>query len=131
MTNDSVRQSFDRCEATGDFAERFYEAFLHAAPDVASLFAQTDFEKQRKLLRGTVYIMVTRTVDDPTARETLGKIGRSHSRSGLDIRPELYEVWLDSVCEAVQLLDPEATPDLDAAWREQLRPGIDLITALY
>ena len=65
------------------------------------------------------------------ARETLERIGESHGRSELDIRPDLYELWLDSVCQTVKLLDPEWTQALQLAWRDQLRPGISFITSHY
>ncbi len=128
---DPVRASFDRCEAAGNFAERFYGVFLNSSPEIGPLFAMTDFEKQRKLLRATVYIMVTRSVDDVQARETLESIGYSHGRTQLNIRPELYEVWLDSVCQTVKQMDPDWTPEVEREWRDRLRAGIDLITSLY
>ena len=131
MGQAEVRTSFDRCEATGDFADKFYAIFLTKSPEIPPLFAQTAFEKQRKLLRATVYIMVTRDVDDPIARETLERIGRSHGRSELDIRSELYDLWLDSVCETVKDLDPEWTPETERFWRERMAPGIALITSQY
>ncbi len=130
MTN-QVKDSFDRCEASGDFAEEFYNIFLSSSAEVAAKFAETNFAKQRKLVRAPVYIMVTRQVDDPQARETLERIGESHGRSELDIRPDLYELWLDSVCQTVKLLDPEWTQALQLAWRDQLRPGISFITSHY
>ncbi len=131
MVSDEVRQSFERCEAAGDFAARFYDALLAASDEIAPLFARTDFEKQRKLLRASVYIMVTRDVEDARARATLERIGRSHRRSELNIRPDLYELWLDSVCDTVKTMDPEWTTALEPAWRRQLRPGISLVTSLY
>ncbi len=131
MTQDLVRASFDRCEAAEDFAEQFYGLFLESSPELAPLFAKTDFAKQRKLLRATVYIMVTRSVEDPQAKEALERIGHSHARLELDIRPELYELWLDSLCETVKRMDPEWTPEIEREWRERMRPGIELITSLY
>ncbi len=128
---DPVRASFDRCEAAGNFAEQFYAVFLNSSPEIGPLFAKTDFEKQRKLLRATVYIMVTRSVDDVQARETLESIGYSHGRTQLNIRPELYEVWLDSVCQTVKQMDPDWTSEVEREWRDRLRAGIDLITSLY
>ena len=128
---DQVRASFDRCEASGDFAEEFYQVFLNSSPEIGPLFAKTDFVKQRKLIRASVYIMVTRSPAEPTAREALDKIGHSHGRTELDIRPELYELWLDSLCETIKRMDPEWTPELQQEWRDRLRPAIEAITALY
>ena len=131
MPNETVRARFARCEAAGDFAEEFYTIFLDASDEIAPLFAQTEFVKQRKILRATVYILVTRDVADPQTRATLDRIGYSHSRSQLNIRPALYELWLDSVCATGKHMDPEWTPAIEAAWRDRLRPGIEAITALY
>ncbi len=131
MPNALVRESFARCEAAGDFADVFYAVFLDASPEIAPHFAATDFAAQHKLLRATVYILVTRDADDPQAFAALERIGRSHSRSELNIRPALYDLWLDSVCSTVTQLDPDWTPELETAWQEQLRPGITAITALY
>ncbi len=128
---DDIRASFDRCEATGDFAERFYEIFLASSPEVAPLFAKTDFNKQRKLLRASVYILVMRDVENPEAREMLERVGNSHSSERLNIRPDLYELWLDSLCKAVEVMDPDWSMGLEAAWRARMRPGIELITSRY
>ena len=126
-----VRASFDRCEAAGDFAERFYDVFLNSSPEVAPLFAKTDFKQQRKILRATVYIMVTRDATDPNAQETLERISHSHARAKLNIRPELYDLWLDSLCESAKAMDSKWTPELERSWRECMAPGIALITSLY
>ncbi len=131
MEQSTIRASFDRCEAAGDFAERFYEVFLNSSPEIAPLFAKTDFKQQRKLLRASVYIMVTRDVDDPTAHDMLERIGHSHARAKLNIRPDLYALWLDSLCETVKGMDSEWTPALEQSWRDDMAPGIALITSLY
>ncbi len=131
MDNSDVLDSFERCEASGEFSQKFYEIFLSASPEIAPYFANTEFSKQRKLLRATVYVMVTRDVEDPKAKDQLQKVGRSHSRSQLNIRPELYNVWLDSLCKTVGEMDPEWGANLENAWRERMQRGIALITAAY
>ncbi len=131
MTNDHVRESFKRCEASGDFADRFYGIFLKKSPEIADLFADTDFKKQRTHLRASVFMLVTRDVEDPKAKELLERIGESHNRSNLNIRPELYETWLESLCETVKNMDPEWTDELEHSWRQQMQPGVALITSLY
>ena len=128
---DEVVASFIRCESTGDLGERFYTIFLKASPEVAALFEHTDFVKQRKLLRGSIYTMVTRDPLDDTARRTLKRIGETHGRSGHNVPPRLYEVWLDSLCETVKGLDPEWTEELEKQWRIRMRAGIQFITAAY
>ncbi len=131
MINNEVKLSFGRCEANGNFAEYFYNNFFASSPKIEPLFKNTDFNKQRILLRATVFLLVNSDVDNPKAKETLERIGHSHSRSKLNIAPELYELWLDSICKTVKDMDADWTSELEQSWRSQLRPGIDIITSYY
>lgn len=126
-----VKRSFARCEANGDFAETFYTAFMNASPAIAPFFAQTEFGRQRQLLRDSVYLMVTHDVSDPDMRALLDKLGQMHSRVGRNIAPKLYELWLDSICATVKQLDPEWSQALEDHWRVRLRAGRQIIMAAY
>ncbi len=126
-----VRRSFERCEAAGNFAEKFYDVLLNSSPEIAPYFAQTDFQKQRQLLRASVYLMVSRDVSDPNMRAMMDRIGESHGRSRLNVLPRLYELWLDSICQTVKAMDPEWTDELDEHWRLRLRAGMQIIMAAY
>ena len=128
---EDVRASFGRCEANGNFAETFYNNFLNSSPEIAPYFAATDFEKQRKVLRQSVYMMVTNDVADPGMRDMLGNLARIHSRAWRDIHPKLYELWLDNICKAASTLDPEWSKDLERKWRVRLRDGMQIIMAAY
>ena len=127
----SVRRSFERCEESGNFAGTFYDEFLGSSPVVAAYFGSTDFSTQRKALRESVHMLVTRDVSDPEMREVIDRLGRAHSRDGRDILPGLYELWLDSICQTVRILDPEWSEQLEREWRVRLRAGMQLIMAAY
>ncbi len=131
FANDEVYRSFQRCEATGDFADTFYTAFLSSSPEIAPHFAQTDFARQRKLLRDSVQLMVARDVADPEMRALVNQLGETHSRTKRNIAPRLYELWLDSICETVKALDSEWTAGLEAHWRVRMRAGMQIIMAAY
>lgn len=131
FAEEEVKRSFARCEANGDFAEIFYNTFMQASPSIAPFFAQTEFGRQRQLLRDSVYLMVTHDVSDPDMRALLDKLGGLHSRAGRNIAPKLYELWLDSICATVKQLDPEWTQTLEDHWRVRLRAGMQIIMAAY
>jgi len=131
MSIEIVRNSFMRCESTGDFGEKFYDIFLKKSPEIADSFASTDFKKQRKILRASVFILASRDVEDPKAKEVLEGVGHTHDKNHLDIRPELYVTWLESLCETVREMDPEWSEDLEVLWRQQVQLGINLITSMY
>ena len=131
MVNEAVRDSFKRCETAGDFGETFYGIFLKKSPQIAELFAETDFSKQRKHLRASVFMLVNRDIEDQKTQEVLTGVGNSHSRRKLDIRPELYDIWRQSLCETVKELDSDWSQELESDWQRQVQPGIDFITSLY
>ena len=131
FAEEAVRDSLERCEASGNFAEVFYNTFLNSSPDIAPHFAATDFERQRTLLRDSVYTMVSQHVTEPEMRELLERLGEAHNRDNRNVLPSFYELWLDSVCETAKALDPEWSEDLDRQWRARLRPGMQIIMAAY
>jgi hemoglobin-like flavoprotein len=84
---------------------------------------------QRHLLRNGVMqiILVARGMSDRKLRD----LGESHSRKRMDIKPEWYALWEEALLKTVRAHDPEWTPELQQAWREVLKPGIDLIRGAY
>ena len=131
FADEEVRLSFERCEAHGDFAETFYEAFMNSSPEIAPYFAQTDFARQHRVLRDSVHMMVSRDVADPEFRSMLNKLGTAHGREGRNVLPRLYELWLDSIFKAAKALDPDWSDELERKWRVRLRAGMQLIMAAY
>ena len=126
-----VAASFDRCEATGGFGEIFYNLFLNSSSEVAGYFSETDINRQRQVLRDSVRMMVTHDVAEPDMRQMLDQLGRAHSREEYNILPRLYELWLESICETVRMLDSEWDAELERKWRVRLRPGMQIIMAAY
>ena len=131
FVDEDVKRSFDRCEENGNFAETFYGIFLNASPEIAPYFSATDFERQRKVLRQSVHMMIANDVTNPAMRDMMNNLGRIHGRAWRDIHPRLYELWLDSICQAASKLDPEWSDELEREWRVRLRPGMQLIMAAY
>ena len=131
FAEEPVRQSLERCEASGDFGASFYRKFLNCSARIAPYFAGTDLERQRGVLRDSVLRMVSSDVSDPATREHLEHLGKTHSRGQRGILPELYELWLDSIVEAVREMDPEWNEKLEREWRVRLRPGMQIIMAAF
>lgn len=130
MTNtDLVFQSYGRCCRKDDFFVDFYDFFMASSEAIRARFANTDMPAQRHLLRNGVMqiILVARGMSDRKLRD----LGESHSRKRMDIKPEWYALWEEALLKTVRAHDPEWTPELQQAWREVLKPGIDLIRGAY
>ena len=128
---EAVESSYDRCLNDAGFFDTFYELFLVKSEEIPPLFANTDFEKQKQMIRLSVRMMIRLGEGRPETRQAIEKLGELHSSRNLNIRLELYQLWLDVLCECVERYDPDYTPELEGKWRDTMKPGIDLMIAMY
>lgn len=113
-----------------DFFAAFYDAFVADSKEAAEKFSNVDMQKQQQHLRTSLDQMVYFSIDRQ-AGEELAEIAKTHSKSGRDIKPELYERWLDSLLKTVREYDPEYCDDVEVAWRVVLAPGISYMQLQY
>src|SRR5262245_21567062 len=106
----------------------FYDAFLASSDEVREKFRGTDFEKVRRMVADSLYLMAVAAQspgrEESVAWSEMTRLAGRHARTDRDIRPGLYEVWLDCLLGAAAKHDPAFSPNVEAAWRETLRPGI-------
>ena len=126
---DLVMQSYGRCCASSGFFDSFYQYFLASSPEIREKFAHTNMPAQKQLLRQGILNLVMHARGMPDTK--LRALGESHSRERLDIRPELYDLWLDALLLTIGEHDKECDADVRQAWREVLNKGIAVIKAGY
>lgn len=126
LFNDSI----ERCSLRPDFLTRFYTLFIGSSATVAKKFEHTDLRKQASLLKTSLYIMMLASSDAEQVVR-LERLAKRHSRAALDIKPELYDLWLDQLVQAVKEFDPMFEAEIETAWRRVLQPGIDYMKSRY
>jgi hemoglobin-like flavoprotein len=126
LFNDSI----ERCSLKPEFLSRFYTLFLASSAEVAKKFEHTDLKKQARMLKTSLYIMMLASGQSELATH-LERLAKRHSRMDLDIKPELYDLWLDRLVQAVREADPLFDAPTEAAWRRVLQPGIEFMKARY
>jgi len=124
-----VMQSYGRCCACPDFFDTFYRNFLASSPLIREKFAHTDMVAQKQLLRQGILNLVMHARGMPDTK--LRALGESHSRFKMDIRPELYDLWLDALLNTIDQFDQQCDAETRQAWREVLNKGIAVIKAGY
>ncbi|MET1079067.1 MAG: globin [Pseudomonas sp.] len=126
---DRVMQSYGRCCASNGFFDTFYRYFLASSPLVRDTFVNTDMPAQKRLLRQGILnlVMFARGMPDTKLRA----LGETHSRHGFNIRPELYDLWLDALLLTIDEHDPAVDADTRSAWRKVLTLGIEVIKSHY
>lgn len=60
------------------------------------------------------------TEGDPEALVELKDRARSHDRYHLNIKPELYQLWLSSILATSKEFDQEWNREIEAAWNRIL-----------
>jgi len=126
-----VHASLNRSLANSRFIEIFYEIFMATDADIRQMFAKTEFERQKKLLRKALLSAVTFAAGGEVARQRLALIRESHNRAHMNVHPEWYPLWVDSLVQAVARCDADYSPQLDQEWRLVLQPAVDFIRSGY
>lgn len=120
-------ESYERVVAEkidgSDFFQVFYRQFLNSSEEIAERFRNTDMDRQRTMLKKSFYSLLTFYASS-NADHYLEQIARSHDRSHLAIRPELYDLWLEALIDTARKFDQEFDSSTELAWRLIMAPGI-------
>ena len=105
------------------FFRRFYEVFSASSDEVAHKFADTDIDKQVRVLQKAMFHLISFYLVKNT-NDFMEDIALSHDQDHLDINPGLYDLWLDSLLQTVAEMDVDARKDTELAWKIVMTPGI-------
>ena len=128
---EAFHNSLERCGSSRKFLGRFYEIFLASSPAVAARFADTNFATQTRALQTSFYMAMLASSRRGEAADYLNRIAGYHSHSQMDIKPEYYDLWIDSLVAAVREFDPKFDDGVERVWREFLQPAIEYMKAKY
>ncbi len=123
-TLELFNNSFEACVAQPGFLERFYDIFIGASPEVQDKFKATDLKRQIRILRKSMLVLTMASLETSEAAEEIARLGQSHGRHGMRIGPHLYDLWLDSLLQAVKEFDPEWSNGVADSWRKVFAPYI-------
>ena len=127
------RASLNRCLAVPGFLRTFYELFMSSSDEIRAKFKNTDFEKQTRVLADSLYLMAVAAQGErgSPAWAELSRLAKRHDRTELDVRPGLYDAWLDCLIQAARCHDPQFSAEVEQAWRNTLRDGIEHLRSRY
>lgn len=111
------------------FFQAFYRRFLDSDPRIPPMFADTDFERQGRLLQhsiGLLFVYAKRR--NPAMLE---RIASRHGHGDLNVAPEYYPLWVDALVETVREFDDACNPSIEQAWRQAVQPGIEHMISWY
>ena len=100
-------KSLDRCSSDDQFFSAFYKRFIASSDDVQQKIRFTSLEKQNRMLLRSLKLPAGATESESAALAELKERVETHDRNHLDIKPELYDLWLESLVLTAQEFDRE------------------------
>lgn len=128
VPEDGVRlfnDSLDRCIANPDFMNVFYDRFIGATPQVATLFAATPMARQKRLLKASLLTAMLAADSNKPALEQLRRLAGRHEE--LHIPPRLYDLWLECLVATARECSEPFDEETEAAWRAVLGIALDVV----
>jgi hemoglobin-like flavoprotein len=116
--------SLERCTQNRSFMERFYDLFVASSPEVMEKFKFTDFRRQRRMLKASLYMLVFAAEGRPEGFVHMEEIAKKHGAGNLNVKPEMYDLWIESLLKTVSEFDRGFNPEVERAWRNMLHAGI-------
>lgn len=130
-TIELAKASYKRCRVANGFFESFYKEFFRICPQAEPMFAETDFERQHRLLQHALGLLLNHPSQKKSDPPILERLAERHSRADLDIDPSLYDSWLEALVTTVGEFDPQYTAEIGDAWRKAVKPGMEYMKSKY
>ncbi|MCK2185151.1 globin [Halomonas getboli] len=105
------------------FFEAFYRRFQEGSTEVAGKFRGIDMDRQQAMLKKSFYHLLSLYAASHDG-DYLARVAIRHGRGHLDIRPALYDRWLETMMVTLREYDPECGDEQELAWRLVMAPGI-------
>lgn len=83
------------------------------------------------MLLGSLRLSAGAANGEPESLAELTERAETHDRQHLDIKPELYDLWLDNLIITAQEFDSEWNDSIENAWRSILGFVINRMVAKY
>ena len=128
---DLALESYGRsCEAPEFFAA-FYAHLFEACPATIYKFAHTDFDRQHRLLRHGIGLLLNFDRQSGDAPNILARVAERHARTDLDVDPAFYPFFVASLVATARKFDPQFDADTESAWRVATANGLAYMTSKY
>jgi hemoglobin-like flavoprotein len=88
-------------------------------------------DSQMVMLKNSLALVVMYGSRSEYALGFVTELAERHGSRSLDIKPHLYEFWLESLMRAIERHDPNFSESLDKTWRQLLRAPIEFMKANY
>lgn len=126
-----VEKSYDRVKDIDDFFNFFYHSLFSSDRAIFEMFKKTNMQSQKKALRDSIQYMLMLNAGSQIANRKFDQLAITHDREHRNVKPELYQHWVDSLIKALASFDPQFNLSLSKKWHLAVATGIDRIKSKY
>lgn len=130
-TIEVAKASYRRCKVANGFFEAFYREFFRVCPSVEPMFAGTDFERQHRLLKHALGLLLNYPSQRKSDPPILERLAVRHGRTDLDVDPSLYDSFLEALITTIGKFDLKYSAEVGDAWRKAVAPGMEYMKSKY
>jgi hemoglobin-like flavoprotein len=112
------------------FVDAFYDNFLASSSAIAGRFNRANFDSLKRMLALSI-VHVAKFYPTGQPDVLLRVLATRHSQRDLDVRPELYDDWMEALLSTVKAFDPKYDELPGEAWRRVLEPGVAFMKSRY
>ena len=134
MAKDHVvvaQASYARCCEVPDFFAAFYAELFASCPPARPMFANTDFDRQHRLVRHGIGLLINFNHEGGKEPNILTRVAERHRRGDLGVDPSLYPFFVESFITVARRLDPQFNGEVEGAWRVATAKGIAYMTSKF
>ena len=124
--SEHFNDSYERVTRDSDkFYDEFYKIFFSSSEEIPILFKNVKMPEQKLMLKESLIFVISFFVSKK-ADNYLCDIAILH-HDKLKIQSHYYELWINSMIEAVKKTDGKFDSQTEMAWRITLAPGIEFM----
>ena len=123
--------SYARCCAFPHFFSAFYADLFATCPAARPYFDHTDFEKQHKLVKHGIGLLINFNHEPAGEPNILTRVADRHRRGDLGVDPALYPFFIESFINTARKFDPDFDAEVEAAWRHATAKGVAYMASKY
>lgn len=123
---DLFNQSYQRAISPDfhGFFEKFYFKLINSDEKIASLFVNTDMERQIKMLMQSMTYLTSYS-HTSEASDEFKFIAEMHGKDKLNVPTAYYDNWTECLMATLKEQDTKFNESIELAWRSRLSDGIE------
>lgn len=125
--HESFNDSYERCNRNPQFFHLFYDIFRGKGEKYRQVLDRIEnIDNQIQMLNASI-ILIFMAPTSEQARMSVRQFGKRHGPKGIGVDLEDYDVWFESLLEAVKLCDSEYSEETEKVWTQYFALGMQIM----